>query len=113
MPRIWRRMVSGSGIPGVGVAPGFIILFASFGSGIPGVGVAPFGSALTAFAAGIPGVDSGPGTMGDPENSGGTGAELELAAVFEFDGPADWQPNKQAIAANINIPLSIKQTSGI
>jgi hypothetical protein len=44
---IWRRIVSWSGIPGVGVAPGFIGLPAVLESGIPGVGVPPFGGIAT------------------------------------------------------------------
>jgi hypothetical protein len=44
-PRICRRSVSGSGIPGVGVAP-FGRLFAFFGSGIPGVAFAEGGIGL-------------------------------------------------------------------
>ncbi len=43
---IWRcicfRKVSGSGIPGVGVAPGLNGFLRVAGSGMPGVGVAPF-----------------------------------------------------------------------
>ncbi len=38
---ICRLISSGDGIPGVGVAPGFIFTFTFAGSGIPGVGVAP------------------------------------------------------------------------
>lgn len=67
---ICRFIVSGSGIPGVGVAPGFAGLPSVFGSGIPGVGVAPFGTAFTAFpGAGIPGVvfvDGGNGLGASP-----------------------------------------------
>ena len=38
---ICRRISSGEGIPGVGVAPGFGFTFTFAGSGMPGVGVAP------------------------------------------------------------------------
>lgn len=39
------RISSGEGIPGVGVAPGFMGLLIFDGSGMPGVGVAPLGTA--------------------------------------------------------------------
>jgi hypothetical protein len=60
--------VSGSGIPGVGVAPGRDLITAFFGSGIPGVGV-PFGF--------------GSSTLAEPPDVGFVGAELE---TFEVSG---------------------------
>ena len=69
--RICRRIVSGSGIPGVGVAPGRLVILAFAGSGIPGVGVVPLGTALTAFAGGMPGVLFVDGARGVAENPGG------------------------------------------
>src|SRR5829696_3437517 len=53
---ICLRNVSGSGIPGVGVAPGLNGFLRFAASGMPGVGVAPFGIALALFGSGIPGV---------------------------------------------------------
>src|SRR5437868_1723601 len=52
--------VSGSGMPGVGVAPfGTGVLPTVFGSGMPGVGVVPFGRLfiLTVLGSGMPGVE--------------------------------------------------------
>lgn len=68
---IWRRSVAGSGIPGVGVAPGFIGFPNVFGSGIPGVGVAPFGITFIAPGAGMPGVELADGGRGLAESPGG------------------------------------------
>jgi len=47
-------IVAGSGMPGVGVAPGLNGFFNSAGLGIPGVGVVPFGKGE--MFAGMPGV---------------------------------------------------------
>lgn len=86
-------MVAGSGIPGVGVTPGFTILFAAFGSGMPGVGVTPLGMAFTTFeGGGIPGVVLVLGTIGLAERPGGrlfASSCLKplvlFAAAFAFD----------------------------
>ena len=67
---IWRRMISicflsvaGSGIPGVGVAPGFTGFPMVFGSGMPGVGVDPGVAELTALTlfTGTTGLADSPG----------------------------------------------------
>ena len=104
-PCICRRRVSGSGIPGVGVAPGFIFRFANLGSGIPGVGVAPFGRAVTPFAE-IPGVVFADGGIGDMENSGGMFALfVETAFTLTFTlvcGAVPHAKIKQEIASKIN-----------
>lgn len=77
---ICRRIVSVSGIPGVGVAPGFIGLFISFGSGIPGVGVAPLGAAFIACpGGGMPGVVFAEGGIGLVESPGGKLLESTFA----------------------------------
>jgi len=69
-PCICLRKVSGSGIPGVGVAPGLkgFLIFAA--SGIPGVGV-PLGTLLASFGSGIPGVVFADGAIGLVEKPGG------------------------------------------
>jgi len=81
-PCICLRNVSGSGMPGVGVAPGLIFTFASFGSGIPGVGVAPFGRLGTPFE-GIPTVELAEGGIGEVENSGPTLALIFVTTTFD------------------------------
>ena len=43
-------------MPGVGVTPGFAILFALAALGMPGVGVAPFGKGVIALIGAMPGV---------------------------------------------------------
>ena len=56
-------------MPGVGVAPGLNGFFRVSGSGIPGVGVAPFGILFAALGSGIPGVvfaDGGTGLVERP-----------------------------------------------
>ena len=85
--------VAGSGMPGVGVKPGFIPRLISSALGMPGVGVVPFGKAADPFA-GMPGT---PVTgKGLPDKPGGifagssfTGAPAFAAladgAEFEFD----------------------------
>lgn len=82
---ICRRIVSASGIPGVGVTPGFIGFPAFFGSGMPGVGVAPLGT-FTAFAAGMPGVEFDVGEIGLAERPGGRLLASILTNPFEFVG---------------------------
>lgn len=108
---ICRRSVSGSGIPGVGVAPGFIGFPSVFGSGMPGVGVPPFGAIATWFAAGIPGVELAEGGSGLVESPGGMLAAFTVtltfvfAAVFEFGAvvlQADAATEAQ-IKASINL----------
>src|SRR5215203_410700 len=78
--------VSGSGMPGVGVAPfGTGVLPMVFGSGMPGVGVVPVGIrlTLTVLGSGMPGVELPLGVTGLFENSGGIlVAELELLTVL-------------------------------
>lgn len=85
---------SGSGIPGVGVAPfgavPVICFFNVFSSGIPGVGVAPFCKfALTDFGSGMPGVVFAEGGIGLAERPGGRffGSIFVMIFVFfaEFD----------------------------
>jgi hypothetical protein len=87
--------VSGSGIPGVGVAPFGKGFPAFFGSGIPGVGV-PFAEALTftEFAPGIPGVEFPEGAAGEPVRPGGIffGSMLVIVlAELAFGAVSDWQ----------------------
>jgi len=79
---IWRRSVAGSGMPGVGVTPGFKPFFSSTGLGIPGVGVAPFGRAVT--FAGMPGVLFPDGWTGLVEIPGGILFGSTLTFVFVF-----------------------------
>jgi hypothetical protein len=101
-PCICLLSVSGSGIPGVGVAPGFSFLFATFGSGIPGVGVAPFGSVLTPFT-GMPTVEFADGGTGDIENSGGIFAlfvDDTLTVTFVFDTGVEPQAKTNTAAAS-------------
>jgi hypothetical protein len=71
VPRICRLNVSGSGIPGVGVAPGLNGLRKFAASGIPGVGVAPFGTTLAFAGSGIPGVVFADGGIGLVDKPGG------------------------------------------
>ena len=79
------RIVASSGIPGIGVVPGFFFFFSSASDGIPGIGVVPFGPAFT----GIPGVLGEIGTD-FPESPGGLFAgssfisEFTVARVFAF-----------------------------
>ena len=75
--------VSGSGIPGVGVAPFGKGFPAFFGSGIPGVGV-PFAAALTftELASGMPGVEFPEGAAGETERPGGIFFGSMLATVL-------------------------------
>ena len=99
---ICLRKVSGSGMPGVGVAPGFKGLPSIFGSGMPGVGVAPFGRTLAALAGGIPGVEFADGGIGEADNPGGRlfasrvvgppKLVLLFAPAFELVVVAAWQP---------------------
>jgi len=89
-------------MPGVGVAPGFSFLFATFGSGMPGVGVAPLGSALTPFA-GMPTVEFADGGIGDIENSGGILAlfvDETFTVTFVFDTGAEPQAKTKTAAAS-------------
>jgi hypothetical protein len=73
-------IVAGSGIPGVGVRPGFTPFLISSGPGMPGVGVVPFGKAA-AFA-GMPGtLLTGSGL---PESPGGMFAGSSLI-IFAFE----------------------------
>jgi hypothetical protein len=65
------RSSSGLGIPGVGVAPGFMAFRSSSGLGIPGVGVAPLGTLLAFAGSGIPGVEFDDGAIGLALNPGG------------------------------------------
>src|SRR5687767_13374287 len=86
-------MVSSSGIPGVGVVPGFFFFFSSDSLGMPGIGPVGFGNA--APLAEIPGMSPVTGT-GLPERPGGmfagssftspllTGRLSALVAVVEF-----------------------------
>ena len=87
--------VSGSGIPGVGVAPFGKGFPATFGSGIPGVGVAPFGGTVefTAFGSGIPGVEFPDGFIASVVNSGGKlfGSTLAAVLAFVLVVVPDWQ----------------------
>jgi len=80
---ICLRKVSGSGIPGVGVAPrlnGFLRLAAS---GIPGVGVPRFGTTFAFFASGMPGVLFPDGCIGVVDRPSGRlfGSTVTFAAV--------------------------------
>jgi hypothetical protein len=97
--------VAGSGIPGVGVRPGFIPFFICSALGMPGVGVVPFGSAWAPLA-GIPGtLVTGKGL---PDRPGGIFAgssfigaaltALAAAAEFEFDGAEPHAVDKAAHA---------------
>ena len=105
-------------MPGVGVAPGFIFLFASFGSGIPGVGVAPFGNVAIPFA-GIPGVTLADGGIGEVENSGGMfellldtalAVELEFAVGDEPHAKIRHEIKSKATNENILYIKTIPQT---
>jgi hypothetical protein len=80
---ICLRMVSGSGIPGVGVAPGFSGFPSVFGSGMPGVGVVPFAT-FALPGAGIPGVEFPVGTIGLAESPGGRLFASTACIVFRF-----------------------------
>jgi len=78
------RSVSGEGIPGVGVSPGFTPFLISSGPGMPGVGVVPFGNAAAPLA-GIPGT---PFTgSGLPESPGGifAGSSFIMFALVETE----------------------------
>src|SRR5689334_15333689 len=87
-PCIWRRKVSGSGMPGVDVTPGLAILFALAGFGMPGVGVVPFGSGDIALIGEIPGVALAIGELTAPEFTfafiglSTTGGTLELLSTL-------------------------------
>ena len=77
---IWRRISSGLGIPGVGVAPGLKGLRRFAASGMPGVGVVPFGMLFASLGSGIPGVvfvDGGIGLVERP-----SGKLLATTATF-------------------------------
>jgi hypothetical protein len=84
-PRICLRSVSGSGIPGVGVAPGLNGFRRVSGSGMPGVGVAPFGRLFAFFGSGIPGVAFAEGGIGLVDNPGGK----LFASTFVLPVPTD------------------------
>ena len=105
---IWRRISSGLGIPGVGVAPGLNGFFNVSGSGIPGVGVPPFGKTFAAFGSGIPGVEFDDGAIGLVDKPGGRllastvtlpapTAEFAFAfAEFEFESAEPHADRKSA-----------------
>lgn len=109
-PCICLFNVAGSGMPGVGVGPGFIGLFNVAGSGMPGVGVAPFGTAVA--LAGIPGVESVEGTIGLAESPGGKlfGSMFTKVLAFRFpladgstaDPQAKLSPNNAKARTNNN-----------
>ena len=94
---ICLRSVAGSGIPGVGVIPGFMPFFNCSALGIPGVGVVPFGK--------TPPFAGKPGTpfigIGLPDRPGGIFAgssfmmfalvETESGIEFEFDAAGEPQ----------------------
>lgn len=83
---ICRFIVAASGIPGVGVAPGFAGFPSVLGSGIPGVGVAPLGTAFTAFpGAGIPGVVFVDGGSGLGASPAGILFVFVTTLTFEFE----------------------------
>jgi hypothetical protein len=95
---ICRRISSGLGMPGVGVAPGLNGFLKVAGSGIPGVGVAPFGMLFASRGSGMPGVLLPDGAIGLVDNPGGRlfastftlpvpTAELEFALAFESADP--------------------------
>ena len=63
------RIDSGSGMPGVGVAPFLTPFFNSSGLGIPGVGVVPFGNGWPLV--GMPGMGLPLMGSGLPDNPGG------------------------------------------
>jgi hypothetical protein len=71
-------------MPGVGVAPGLNGFFSVSGSGIPGVGVAPFGILFAAFGSGIPGVLLPDGAIGVVERPSGN----LLTSTLTFPDPA-------------------------
>jgi len=73
-------MVAGSGIPGVGVRPGFIPFLSCSALGIPGVGVLPTGS--TPPFAGIPGTPlTGSGLPDSPGGMFAGSSFITLALV--------------------------------
>ena len=103
---IWRLMVAGSGMPGVGVAPFGSGLPIEFLSGMPGVGVPPAPVRLAFAGSGMPGVEFEVGGIGDVERPAGiffgsiftlpfARLELGLGALV------DWQAIPDKTAAQI------------
>ena len=106
---ICRRSVSGSGIPGVGVAPGFIWTF-TFAGSMPGVGVGPFSTTLAWPGGGMPGVDSPEGWIGIGCIPAGM---LALLAAAWFELPVAPPPQAAAIDTNAIRDKRRKFISGI
>lgn len=92
---------------------------------MPGVGVAPFGTALMAFAGGIPGVEFPDGCIGWGESPGGRfpgsrfDGRLESPERFEFVSAADphaitikVRQSKKRKERDLNIAFSIGQILG-
>jgi hypothetical protein len=105
---ICRRISSGLGIPGVGVAPGLNGLFRFAGSGIPGVGVVPFGILFATFGSGIPGVVFVDGCIGLVERPSGkllaSTVTLPLPAFgFELAFELTVDPSDEHEAASIDM----------
>jgi hypothetical protein len=106
------RSVSSSGIPGVGVPPGFGVLPIALAGGIPGAGFAPVGSTLEAFTGGMPGVVLDEGGTGLVENPGGRSGGFVLTAALEFEFALPGAPPHPSININIRkITPAIERTN--